>query len=52
LLFVSDTRRIQVLDCLDDDVAAPDPCVADKRARQQSVTWFVNWTGADPGWTG
>lgn len=52
LLFVSDTRRIQVPDCSDDDVAAPDPCVADKRARQQSVTWTVNWTGLDPSWTG
>jgi hypothetical protein len=52
LLFVSDTRRIQVPDCPNDNVAAPDPCVADKRTRQQSVTWTVNWTGADPGWTG
>jgi hypothetical protein len=52
LLFVSNTRQIQVPECTDDDVAAPDPCVADKRTRQQSVTWFVNWTGADPGWTG
>jgi hypothetical protein len=52
LLFISDTRRIQVPECTDDAVAAPDPCFSDKRTRQQSVTWFVNWTGADPGWTG
>lgn len=52
LLFISDTRRIQVLECTDDAVAAPDPCFSDMRTRQQSVTWFVNWTGADPGWTG
>jgi hypothetical protein len=52
LLFISDTRRIQVPECTNDDVAAPDPCFSDKRTRQQSVTWFLNWTGADPGWTG
>jgi len=52
LLFISNARQIQVPDCPDDNVAAPDPCVSDKRTRQQSVTWFVNWTGADPGWTG
>jgi hypothetical protein len=52
LLFVSNTRQIQVPECTDDAVAAPDPCFSDKRTRQQSVTWFVNWTGADPGWTG
>ena len=53
LLFVSDTRRIAVPECIDDDTAVPDdPCYSDKRTRQQSVTWFVNWTGADPGWTG
>ena len=52
LLFVSNTRQIQVPECTDDDVAAPDPCFSDKRTRQQSVTWSVNWTGADPGWTG
>jgi hypothetical protein len=32
--------------------ASPDPCYYDRRARQQSITWFVNWTGRDPGWTG
>jgi len=53
LLFVSDTRRIQVPECTDDDTAVPDdPCYSDKRTRQQSVTWFVNWTGLDPSWTG
>jgi hypothetical protein len=33
-------------------VASPDPCYSDKKTRQQSVTWTVNWTGLDPGWTG
>jgi hypothetical protein len=52
LLFISDARRIPVPECTDDRFADPDPCVADKRTRQQSVTWTVNWTVADPGWTG
>jgi hypothetical protein len=53
LLFISDARQIQVPECIDDRYANPDkPCYSDKRTRQQSVTWFVNWTGADPGWTG
>jgi hypothetical protein len=32
--------------------ATPDPCYFDHGNRQQSVTWFVNWSGRDPTWTG
>lgn len=52
LIFTSSALQTIVPECLDDNVAAPDPCYSDKRTRQQSVTWFVNWTGLDPGWTG
>jgi hypothetical protein len=52
LQFISGTRELFVPECTDDAAADPDPCYSDKRTRQQSVTWFVNWTGADPGWTG
>jgi hypothetical protein len=41
-----------VPECTDDRFANPDPCYSDKKTRQQSVTWTVNWTGADPTWTG
>ena len=30
--------------------AVPDPCYYGHRARQQSVTWSVNWSGRDPTW--
>jgi hypothetical protein len=52
LIFISGALETFVPECPDDNVAAPDPCYSDKRTRQQSVTWFVNWTGLDPGWTG
>jgi hypothetical protein len=53
LLFISDARQIpSVPECTDDRFANPDPCYSDKKTRQQSVTWTVNWTGADPTWTG
>jgi hypothetical protein len=52
LIFVSATRSIQVPACIDARFANPDPCYSDKKTRQQSVTWTVNWTGADPTWTG
>ena len=52
LIFTSNLLQTEVPECDDDDVAAPDPCYSDKKSRQQSVTWTVNWTGLDPGWTG
>ena len=52
LQFISSALQTFVPECPDDNVASPDPCFSDKRTRQQSVTWFVNWTGLDPGWTG
>jgi hypothetical protein len=52
LQFISSALQTFVPECPDDNVASPDPCFSDKRTRQQSVTWCVNWTGLDPGWTG
>jgi hypothetical protein len=52
LQFVSSALQTFVPECDDDAVADPDPCYSGKRTRQQSVTWTVNWTGLDPGWTG
>jgi hypothetical protein len=31
--------------------ATPDPCFFDSVNRRRSVTWSVNWSGRDPGWT-
>lgn len=50
LIFTSDTRQIEVPECDNDDEASPDPCWYDQTGRQQSATWFVNWSGLDPGW--
>jgi hypothetical protein len=50
LLFTSANGTSEVQACTDPNVASPDPCWYDKRARQQSATWFLNWTGVDPGW--
>jgi hypothetical protein len=52
LIFTSNVLNTVVPECDDDAVASPDPCYSDKKTRQQSVTWTVNWTGLDPGWTG
>ena len=52
LVFTSNLLQTEVPECVDDAVADPDPCYSDKKTRQQSVTWTVNWTGLDPGWTG
>jgi hypothetical protein len=43
---------IEVSACPGSTIASPDPCYYDRRARQQSVTWFLNWSGRDPTWTG
>lgn len=51
LIFTSAVLQTQVPACTGPG-ATPDPCFTDRRARQQSVTWFVNWSGLDPGWTG
>lgn len=52
LIFTSAVGQFQVQACSNQAVASPDPCFYDRRARQQSLTWFVNWSGLDPGWTG
>jgi hypothetical protein len=53
LIFTSPTpRQIQVPECTDDAVASPDPCWSDRRLQGNRLTYFVNWTGADPTWTG
>ena len=52
LIFTSTTRQIQVPECPDDAVAAPDPCWSDRKAQGNKLTYWVNWTGADPGWSG
>jgi hypothetical protein len=52
LIFTSDTRQLQVPECTDDAVAAPDPCWSDRKAQGNRLTYWVNWTGADPSWTG
>ena len=52
LIFTSNTRQIQVAECSDDDVANPDPCWSDRKAQGNRLTYQVNWTGADPGWSG
>jgi hypothetical protein len=52
LIFTSNTRQIQVPECSDDAVAAPDPCWSDRRAQGNRLTYELNWTGADPSWSG
>ena len=52
LNFTSAGVTSEVQQCTDSRYAAPDPCWYDRRFRQQSATWFVNWSGLDPGWTG
>jgi hypothetical protein len=52
LIAISNLFQREVPACDDDAVADPDPCYSDKKTRQQSVTWTVNWTGVDPTWTG
>jgi hypothetical protein len=52
LIFTSSIGQLEVPACTAPGAASPDPCYYDRRARQQSLTWFVNWSGLDPGWTG
>jgi hypothetical protein len=52
LIFTSSIGQFEVPACTAPGAASPDPCYYDRRARQQSLTWFVNWSGVDPGWTG
>jgi hypothetical protein len=55
LVFTSPERQpptIQVPECPNDDIAAPDPCWSDRKAQGNKLTYEVNWTGNDPGWTG
>lgn len=52
LVFTSATRQFEVPECTDDAVAAPDPCWSDRKAQGNRLTYSVNWTGADPSWTG
>jgi hypothetical protein len=52
LIFTSATRQIQVLECPNDSVASPDPCWSDRRLQGNRLTYWLNWTGADPTWTG
>jgi hypothetical protein len=52
LIFTSSVGQFEVQQCTNSNAAAPDPCWYDRRFRQQSATWFVNWSGLDPGWTG
>jgi hypothetical protein len=50
LIFSSAGNSSPVGPCANQNVASPDPCWYDRRARQQSVTWYVNWSGVDPIW--
>ena len=52
LNFTSAGGQSEVQQCTDTRFATPDPCWYDRKFRQQSATWFVNWSGIDPGWTG
>jgi hypothetical protein len=52
LIFTSAGPSSEVQQCTNSNAAAPDPCWYDRKFRQQSATWFVNWSGVDPGWTG
>lgn len=51
LIFNSLSGQREVPQCTNNNRATPDPCYTNKRARQQSVTWSLNWSGADPTWT-
>ena len=51
LIFTSAIGQFEVLQC-GTQGASPDACWTDRRFRQQSATWFVNWSGADPSWSG
>ena len=51
LVFTSETRQIEVEECTDEVAAIPDPCIESSRARRQSLTRVVRWTGLDPTWT-
>ncbi len=52
LNFTSAVGQFVVPECDNSNAATPDPCWYDRKFRQQSATWFVNWSGIDPGWTG
>jgi hypothetical protein len=52
LNFTSAGGQSEVPQCTDTRFASPDPCWYDRKFRQQSATWFVNWSGLDPTWTG
>ena len=52
LNFTSAGVTSEVQQCTNLNFATPDPCWYDHKFRQQSATWFVNWSGIDPGWTG
>jgi hypothetical protein len=53
LIFTSPTpRQIPVPECTDDAFASPDPCWSDRKLQGNRLTYFVNWTGDDPTWTG
>jgi hypothetical protein len=52
LNFTSAGGQSEVQQCTDTRFASPDPCWYDRKFRQQSATWFVNWSGLDPTWTG
>jgi len=52
LIFTSAVGQFEVQQCTNSNNASPDPCWYDRKFRQQSATWFVNWSGVDPGWTG
>jgi hypothetical protein len=50
LVFISNAAAGQVQDCAGAG-ATPDPCIQSSRARQQSLTRVVRWSGLDPTWT-
>jgi hypothetical protein len=51
LLFTSAGGTTEVPECTDPNSAGPDGfCWYDKKGRQQTMTWFVNWSGIDPIW--
>jgi hypothetical protein len=51
LIFISNAAGgLQVPACTGDG-ATPDPCIQSSRARQQSLTRVVRWSGLDPTWT-
>jgi hypothetical protein len=52
LNFTSASGQSEVPQCTNSNAAAPDPCWYNRSFRQQSATWFVNWSGIDPSWTG